>query len=648
MQESSVVSDVLDSFHGILFVKDASGEILFANRYMRDVLGFDPVGSRLDADIECFDCDRRVPGRERMWKHGDRLFLSAESPVRWGTNDEAIAVIGYDVTDRTRLDTELHAARDAAESSNAAKSRFLATMSHEIRTPLNAIMGMADIMLKTDLDERQAHYARTIKSSSRLLLKIIKDILDFSKIEAGKMVVEHKVFDLSEVVCQTVDTLRSQASDKGVALFVNIAPDVPPQVCSDPGKLQQILVNLLGNALKFTEKGFVTVTVVVQPEGDGLKNGPNGGEKPDIVPVLFQVQDSGVGIPADQLDSVFLSFTQVSGDSTRKFGGTGLGLSICRKIVQLLGGKITVSSTEGVGSTFGVLLPLQEVGVVREEPLSGKRPKSGGNKEPDSPSEEGRLAVLLVEDNPMNAEVTRLFLEQLGHVMVLAESGAQALDLLREGTFDLVLMDLELPDMNGNEVTTGIRNGLGGEQNRDIPVVSMTAHAFVEIRSECFRAGADDYLSKPVELETLQACLERTLAGSSMRHGRPKDSREASDSGEAILDPEKKLASLGGDREVLQKLYTLFLRDVPEQLETLHDMVVAGDVRQVADTAHTLKGSAGIIGAVKARELASLLEQAARKRETEVLQERFSCMRGEYVRIMDRVRSVLEDPDFFG
>ncbi|HKK32638.1 MAG TPA: ATP-binding protein [Desulfomicrobiaceae bacterium] len=646
MQDRSAVTDILDSFHGMLCIKEPSGEILFANRYMREVLGFDPTGRCLDMGLECIGEGCQRSGGESLWKYGDRLFLFVESQTRWNASD-AVAMIGYDITDSNRMEVELQAARDVAESSSAAKTRFLATMSHEIRTPLNAIMGMADIMLKTDLDERQIHYARTIKSSSCLLLKIIKDILDFSKIEAGKMGVEDREFDLADVVTQTVDTLRSQAEKKGLALFANIAPDVPSRVRSDPGKIQQVLVNLLGNAIKFTENGFVTLTVLCRPESDRPFQ-----ENLKKIPVLLQVQDSGVGIPADQLDSIFSSFTQVSAHSgpTREFGGTGLGLSICRKILHLLGGDITVSSIEGVGSTFVVELPLEMVSSGQGKRMRKERECTEAESEvrlgPCAGSERERLAVLVVEDNPMNAEVTRLFLEQIGHSMHLAENGAQALNLLREGDFHLVLMDLELPDMNGNEVTAKIRNGLAGERNASIPIVSMTAHAFVEIRSECLEAGADAYLSKPVELETLQACLERTMAGAGSDISKVAQNHVPGDSVGPVLDRDKKLAALGGDGEVLRKLYSLFLRDVPGQLETLQDLVDGGEVRQIADLAHTIKGSAAIIGAGRAKDLASSLEQFARKREVDTLQECFFRMRQEYCLVLDTVRGFLENPDF--
>ena len=645
---NDVVRDVLDSFFGVLYIKDASGKIYFANRYFRKLLGFDPTGECLDPIIECFDDGHGRAACEKVWKHGNRFFLSAESPVQWQGIPDAVAVIGYDITDRTRLEVELQAAKEVAESSNAAKTRFLATMSHEIRTPLNAIMGMADIMLKTDLDDDQAHYARTIKDSSHLLLKVIKDILDFSKIESGKTAVEPREFDLPGVVRRTAATLQAQAAQKGLSLFVNIADDVPDRVRSDPDKIQQILVNLLGNAIKFTDDGFVSLTVLnhstlkSRAPAEGTSR-DEGFSQPGVV---FQVQDSGIGIPEDKIDTIFSSFTQASENISRRFGGTGLGLSITKNFVRLLGGSISVSSQKGGGSLFTVALPVEKTAQPEGSYAAWEEETSAGDAPVRDRAGE-KLAVLLVEDNPMNAEVAGLFLEQLGHTMSLAENGARALELLGEKEFDLVLMDLELPDMDGNMVTAKIRRGAGGARNTGIPIVSMTAHAFVEFRDECFAAGATDYLSKPVELDTLRLCLERVFSKTGRAEGERAEERENPGGGH-ILSPAEKLAALGGNEEVLHKLYSLFLRDVPKEMKNLEQLVDVRDSDGVADMCHTLKGSAAIIGAGQARELASTLEKAARRGKTASFPELFSTMQREYALVVDIVGNYMKKFASFG
>ena len=479
------------------------------------VLYEDSVVARLESDA--FAALRRV-GRWRGEVTGRRRDGSSfEQELALGLlEDGSISSVVRDITERNRFEAELRHAKEAAEAASVAKSQFLANISHEIRTPMNGILGMAGIALDTELNAEQRGFLLAIRDSADSLLSIISDVLDFSKIEAGKMAIVPVEFCLRTLLDGATNLFAASARKKGLRLDQEIAADVPDKLYGDYGKLRQVLLNLIGNALKFTEHGGIVVKV------RALSRGP--GDAQGSVKLSFSVQDSGVGIPHDMHKVVFEPFLQVDSSLTRRHRGSGLGLAISKMLVERMGGSIRVESAPGQGSTFEFVVNL--AGKVAE--MDGTLQAPGENDlEPPDTSARPSLRILVAEDNVVNQKVILRLLEKRGHRTALAVNGQEALDAIHKERFDVVLMDIQMPVMDGLEAMRRIRalesssrppaepadsaEGSLAPQNpagNHLFLVALTAHAAREDQERCFAAGADRYLSKPLRIEKLWQVLD--------------------------------------------------------------------------------------------------------------------------------------------
>ena len=617
--------EVLNGRTRYTFVSERLSEIRGLNREALLADGSISAAQIVEEDRQrCVDGVLEAAAKRQPWLDEYRINMP-DGSLRWlrgenrpepelASNGATVFTgIWQDVSESKRASEELRVAKEQAEVANRLKSDFLANMSHEIRSPMNGVIGMTELVLDTDLTPEQREYLGIVKSSSESLLTIINDILDFSKIEAGKLNFENIPFDLEATISDCVRPLHLRAQEKGIALTCEIAPDVPRAVLGDPGRLRQVLVNLIGNAIKFTSQGGVALQV--KRLDSRRANGVGGG-------VHFAVTDSGIGIPPESLDAIFDPFSQQDSSTTRKFGGTGLGLTISRRLVEALGGRIWVESEVGKGSTFHFSAQFSLDTQVQSVGNSAGASSTPGSAGADSLAEKS-MDVLLVEDNPINQKLAVTLLENWGHKVTLAENGQLALDALARRRFDIVLMDMMMPVMDGIEATQRFR---ASELGPRTPIIAMTANAMRGDRERCLEAGMDGYMSKPIKSAELRKLLQELVLKDSGLPG-----------GEPAFDYAQGMA--GVDQEVVDIIAEPFLTEWPQDLERLQGALVANDPKVILHVAHSLKGTMAMFGARPASELAQHMERQANLGQMDGMREMVTTLETEVKQLVAVLRA---------
>jgi signal transduction histidine kinase/CheY-like chemotaxis protein len=541
------------------------------------------------------------------------------------------------------INEQLNEAKELAETAAKAKSQFLANMSHEIRTPMNAVIGFTGLVLQSGLSELQRDYLQKIDTSAKSLLAIINDILDLSKIEAGKLTLERIDFRLHDLLEQVSGMFTTQASEKKLALILTVAPDCPKVLLGDPLRLGQVLINLTSNALKFTQEGEVEISVApVQQDKE-------------LVRLMFAVRDTGIGIESDRLASLFESFTQADGSTTRRFGGTGLGLSICRKLVGIMGGEISVQSEPGQGTTFSFAAdfsvqpsPQEPSAVPALEPqrsLFGRAPAEVDSIQADALQ---GMRVLLVEDDLVNEEVAIAILGRAGVLVEVARDGEEAMQRVRQKRYDCVLMDIQMPRLDGYEATAAIRRTPG---LTTLPIIAMTAHAIQGVRERVLEAGMNDYITKPVEPATLFAKLAAWTSGGDRRHPISGARRAKSPEGDAPvrakdeipgINLEDALDRLDNEMGLLLEALGAFVTAHSNASERLRQALAEGDINRAGLVAHTIKGAAASISAGALGRISNEIEEMLKNGETTNLEPRLFAFDEELQVVLQSISSLFE------
>lgn len=627
-EEVSLRAIIENNADGMLIV-DRNGVIQFANpaasglfaRSLESLVasefGFPTVsGQRTELDIL------------RPQPHQPALAEMCVTEIEWQGQKAFLATL-RDVTERHKMEqalrvasaellrqnnelqsvqNSLQEAKAVAEAANLAKSLFLANTSHEIRTPMNGVIGLAELLLDTPLNDEQREYVELIGISGRNLVQLISDILDHVKIEVSKIKFEARDFDIQAELQSTVSLLSFDAKRKGLLLGMLIDDDVPQYLRGDTKYLRQIVTNLVANAIKFTENGSVLLQVCNETE-EALQ-----------VKLRFTISDTGIGIAADKLELIFKPFTQADSATTRTHCGTGLGLSISRQLAEMMGGEIGVTSEEGKGSSFWFTVLLEKGAGIVAQPETAPPAKPIAGKILPTKRTVGHSSVLLAEDDPISRMVAERFLEKYGYQVEAVPDGREAILALSRNDYDLVLMDCMMPHLDGYEATAIIRDQTSPVKRHDIPIVALTASAFKEDHDKCLAAGMNDYLSKPLSIGDFMATMNRWAplglqpeAGSPQGCGCSAEGEgRRCDTSAAIFDVDTFINSHSGDLGFAGKVAKIFLDSCPYYLGSLHDALRSTDLAALGSAAHKLKGAAASFALYPLAEVASKIDAASR------------------------------------
>ncbi len=573
-------SVILESIDTPMLVLDAEGYIVGANDEANRT--FSSFGALEGLAFSSLDPGFRsaMTDRETLrWSRDGTDYLIACYVIQRDRVDwRGRLILFRDISEITRAERELEAARAKAEAANASKSALVAIVSHELRNPLNAIIGIADLNLRREIPSGFREDLEMIRSSGRLLLGIINDLLDISKMEAGKLELECSDFDLAEAALSAVRAFEPAAAAKGLSLAARVEEGLPRFVKGDPLRFEQVLMNLLGNAIKFTQSGEVRVAlrpfVPAGADGDGRALG-----------IAVEVRDTGIGISKEGQERLFKDFSQADRSIASRFGGTGLGLSVSKRIVELMGGSISVESEEGSGSAFTFTARFEPGDPGRASATTTERP---GQSVPRP------LRILIVDDDPMSAQVARRYLERSGHETACVGTGGEGIKGMLGGGFDLALVDIGLPDMNGLEAIARFRAEEAGRGGRKLYVAAMTADSEPDLFSRCESSGVDDLLNKPLDPSRLARVVERSGAArgkpdpiAASGRGLPRTTAGSS----SLIDGDALLAHLGGDESFLERMLGIFIREVPGRIAAIDGAVAARDLAGLRTLVHGIRGS---------------------------------------------------------